>query len=275
MSSIQPFDFKGTAVRTVTYESGETWWVLKDVCDALALSNPSRVASRLEDDEISKFDLGPNSELGHGMNTEANIVNESGLYNVILRSDKPEARQFRKWVTGEVLPQIRQHGAYMTSEVIERTLTSPDYLIQLATQLKQEQQRRRAAEVQSVKQAARIDVLEPKAQALDDFTSTKHSYSLSDAAKILANGGRRIGQRVLVSYLLEIGWVFRSEGRLHPYQDRVDGGFLESRAYPTRVLNGKSKTFTPQTRVTTKGLASIWRKLYGKGITTADLGKAA
>ncbi|MFT8749568.1 MAG: phage antirepressor KilAC domain-containing protein [Bifidobacterium sp.] len=199
------------------------------------------------------------------------FIGEGDLYRLIASSKLPAAQEFESWIFDEVVPSIRRHGAYMSAEVIERTLTSPDYLIRLATQLKQEQERRKAAEIQSVRQAARIDALEPKAQALDDFTSTKHSYSLADAAKILANGGRRIGQNRLVTYLLDIGWLFRREGHLHPYGDRVDGGFLESRAYPTRILNGKSKTFTPQTRITTKGLASIWKKLYGQLPEASDI----
>lgn len=103
MNELQIFTYNGNEVRTVQH-NGETWWVLKDVCEVLELSNPSKVAERLEDDERSNFKLGRQGE--------AIIVNESGLYNVILRSDKPEAKPFRKWVTSEVLPSIRRTGTY-------------------------------------------------------------------------------------------------------------------------------------------------------------------
>lgn len=105
MNKLQIFTYNGNEVRTVQH-NGETWWVLKDVCKVLDLSNPSKVADRLEEDERSNFKLGRQGE--------AIIINESGLYNVILRSDKPEAKPFRKWVTSEVLPSIRKHGAYTT-----------------------------------------------------------------------------------------------------------------------------------------------------------------
>lgn len=111
---------------------------LADICKALELTNPTVVANRLDEEERTKLDLG---RAGN-----ATFINESGLYTVILRSDKKEAKQFRKWVTSDVLPTIRKHGAYMTDEIIEKTLTGPDYLIQLATTLKEERQKRIDAE---------------------------------------------------------------------------------------------------------------------------------
>lgn len=104
MSDLQIFNYNGNEVRTIQ-KDGEPWWVLKDVCGVLGLKNPTMIAERLEDDEVTKFNLG-------GLSGETNIINESGLYNVILRSDKPEAKPFRKWVTSEVLPSIRKTGGY-------------------------------------------------------------------------------------------------------------------------------------------------------------------
>lgn len=103
MNELQTFTYNNSQVRTVE-KNGELWFVLKDVCDILGLSNPSRVAERLDEDERSNFKLGRQGEV--------NIISESGLYNVILRSDKPEAKPFRKWVTAEVLPAIRKTGSY-------------------------------------------------------------------------------------------------------------------------------------------------------------------
>lgn len=104
MNELQIFDYNGNEVRTVQ-KDGEPWWILKDVCGVLGLKNPTMIAERLEDDEVTKLNLG-------GLSGETNIINESGLYNVILRSDKPEAKPFRRWVTGEVLPSIRKTGSY-------------------------------------------------------------------------------------------------------------------------------------------------------------------
>ena len=100
---LQELGFEGRKVRSV-FIDGEPWWVLSDVCHILGLTNPTVVASRLDDDERSKFGLGRQGE--------AIVINESGLYAVIIRSEKPEAKRFRKWVTYEVLPEIRKHGEY-------------------------------------------------------------------------------------------------------------------------------------------------------------------
>jgi len=115
MNELQVFKYTATAeVRTVI-KDGAPWFVLKDVCDVLGLSNPTVVAARLDADEVTKFDLG-------GLSGEINIVNEPGLYNVILRSDKPEAKAFKRWVTHEVLPAIRKYGLYATPGTVEEML---------------------------------------------------------------------------------------------------------------------------------------------------------
>lgn len=107
MNELQIFNYNDKQVRTVE-QDGETWWVLKDVCDVLELSKTTRVAERLDDDEVNQTHLTDSL----GRNQKTYIINESGLYSVILRSDKPEAKPFRKWVTSEVLPSIRKNGGY-------------------------------------------------------------------------------------------------------------------------------------------------------------------
>lgn len=112
------------------------------MCKVLEISNSRNVSSRLETDEkgVTLVDT-------LGGTQQMTVINESGLYAVILRSDKPQAKPFRKWVTNEVLPSIRKHGAYMTDHTLEQALTSPDFLIQLATQLKEEKEQRKQLEV--------------------------------------------------------------------------------------------------------------------------------
>ena len=107
MKELQIFNYSDKQVRALL-KGNQPWWVLKDVCDILGLTNPSVVADRLDEDERAKFDLGRQGE--------TTIINESGLYNVILRSDKPEAKPFREWVTGEVLPTIRKTGGYVGND---------------------------------------------------------------------------------------------------------------------------------------------------------------
>lgn len=129
-------------IRTVTVNENPMF-CLTDVCKALEIQNATDVAKRLDDDEVTRFNLG-------GKSGETNFVNESGLYSVILRSDKPNAKKFRKWITAEVLPSIRKHGIYATDNVIDNILNNPDFGIQLLTRLKEE----RAARVEAEKKNA-------------------------------------------------------------------------------------------------------------------------
>lgn len=116
----------------------EPMFCLIDVCRALGMSNPTMVAQRLDEDERTKLDLGRAGE--------TNFITESGLYAVILRSDKPNAKKFRKWVTSEVLPSIRKHGAYATKDTIDKIISNPDYGIMLLQNLKEEREKREEAE---------------------------------------------------------------------------------------------------------------------------------
>lgn len=113
MNELQTFTYNNSQVRTVE-KNGEPWWVLKDVCDILGIANATQAATRLDEDERSMFNIGRQGEV--------NIISESGLYNVILRSDKPEAKPFRKWVTAEVLPAIRKTGAYNAKDKPSKSL---------------------------------------------------------------------------------------------------------------------------------------------------------
>ena len=107
MNDLQVLFYEGNKVRMVEM-NGEPWWVLKDVCDVLALTEPHRVATRLDEDDRTQMTVTDSL----GRNQDTTVVNESGLYNVIFRSDKPEAKKFKRWVTHEVLPSIRKTGGY-------------------------------------------------------------------------------------------------------------------------------------------------------------------
>ena len=267
MTSIQPFDFKGTPVRTITYETGLTWWVLKDVCDALNLSNPTMIAQRLDDDEQSKID--PKSGLGSVSNTPVNIVNEAGLYKIILRSDKPEAKEFQRWVTHEVLPQIRRTGGYVPTDAgdDEKTILAKAVLIG-----------QRTMEMQKLtiqQQQSRLDTVEPKAKALDDLTNTEHLYTLTEAAQLLNNGGEGFGLKRLTNWLRANKWIRRENKGNAPYQDKIDNGLLTTKAYKARFNpeNGDYQTFTPKILVTAKGVARLYKQIYG--IDKASMEQAA
>ena len=156
-----------------------------------------------------------------------------------------------------MLPSIRKHGAYMTERTVERILSDPDTLIRLATDLKHEREARKQAEQQ-------IQVLEPKAQALDTFTSVEGSRSINDAAKILTNHGVRVTGKRLRGWMAEHGWIFRREGHWVAYAHTIHAGLLKMREYETSGVhtNGERFAFAPQVRVTRKGLEALHRKLF-------------
>ena len=263
---VQPFDFKGHQVRTLTFETGQTWWVLKDVCDVLGIKNATDVAKRLDQDEVTRFNLG-------GLSGESNIVNEAGLYKIVLRSDKPEAREFQRWVTHDVLPSIRRHGAYMSEDVVERTLSDPDYLIRLATALKDERAARAVAEKQ-------VCELQPKAKALDLLADASGSYSVAEAAKMLSGAGCAMRVRDLADWLSSHGWACRRDGHWVASQERVKNGHLMMRAYQStgRLKDGSPFAFAPQVRVTAKGLSLIARHVSQDrldAVQSKDLRRAA
>lgn len=172
-NQLQLFNFKGNKVRAVTID-GETCFVAADVTSILGLTNTTVALSRLDDDERSKFNLGRQGEV--------NVVNEYGLYELIIASRKPEANEFKRWITHDVIPTIRKHGAYMTSAKIEEVLTDPDTIIKLATQLKQEREGRLLAERQNA-------VNRPKVLFADAVSVSDTPILIGELAKILKQNG--------------------------------------------------------------------------------------
>jgi anti-repressor protein len=138
-TSLKVFDFDGRRVRIVE-KDGQPWWVAKDVCEVLGIINSRDALSALDDDEkshVGKTDISPEyADMLNIPNRGINVVNESGLYTLITRSNKPESRKFRKWVTSEVLPSIRRYGGYLGNRKIEEVLTDLDTIIRLALNIK-------------------------------------------------------------------------------------------------------------------------------------------
>lgn len=133
-NQIQPFDFNGIQVRVLTDEHGNPWFLGADVCAILGTAT-NHIREYLDADEITNIRT---TDIAQNGGKAPVFVSESGLYSLVLRSRKPEAREFKRWVTHEVLPSIRKHGAYMTESTLEKAVTEPDFLIRLATQIKQE-----------------------------------------------------------------------------------------------------------------------------------------
>lgn len=171
-------------VRVTMNENNEPMFCLADVCVVLGLT-PSKVAQRLEEDVLSKYPL----ETPCGIQ-QVNFVNEDGLYDAILDSRKPEAKKFRKWVTSEVLPSIRKHGVYMTENTLEKALLSPDYLIQLATKIKEEQQMRILAEEKIQRQAK---IIQHKSDVIEGLVDDLPLAELRQRVNQIVRYGRNKG----------------------------------------------------------------------------------
>ena len=174
-------------VRTITTDS-ETWFIAGDVCRILGIMNTTQAMQRVDEDERSMFNIGR-----QGM---AAVVNESGLYNLIMSSRKPEAKQFKKWVTSEVLPSIRKHGMYAMDELIN----NPDLAIKALTALKEE--REKNAKLEAVNEE-----LKPKAQLADAVTGSPYTISVGEMAKILNQNGVDIGQNRFYKWLRANGYI--------------------------------------------------------------------
>lgn len=241
-------------IRTVT-KNNEPWFVAIDVCNALELSNPTVVVGRLDEDERTKFNLGR-----QGM---TNIVSEYGLYNLILASRKKEAKKFKRWITHEVIPSIRKHGAYMSSEVIEKTLSDPDYLIRLATNLKEEKAKRALAEAQ-------IERDKPKVLFADTVSSSNKSCLVGELAKLISQEAirrgeinKKIGQNNLFAWMRSNGYLCKSgERKNQPLQQYVEQGLFELKKGTYVDANGVN-VLTTTTKVTGKGIIYFINKFLG------------
>lgn len=216
MNDITIFNHLGNDIRVMTDAQGEPLFVLKDVCDALEIGNPREVVRRLDGDCVSLADVTDNL----GRLRQTNVVNEAGLYEVIIRSDKPEAKAFRRWVTGEVLPSIRKHGMYATPATIEDMIANPDMAIQLLTTLKEERAARAKAE-------AEVEAQRPVAALGKAIETAEGDLTPSAFGKILSKTIKDMGPNKFCRWLLDNNFAFRNgQGKIIPMQDAVNRGIL-------------------------------------------------
>ena len=251
-AEIQTFHFNSATLRTMTDTAGDPWFVAKDVCDILGLENSRKATAELDPDEKNTVTIRD----GIAGNPNKTIISEPGLYKLIMRSRKPEAKAFQRWITHEVLPSIRKHGIYATETTIDQILANPDFGIRLLTDLKKERARRIEAETQ-------VRELEPKAKALDDFTNVPDTLLVREAAKLLSNAGAPIGEKQLREWLSQHDWTYRHAGTWWAASERVKAGHLvmvESRTYG-RHKNGSTFAFAPTVKITRKGLALLHTRL--------------
>ena len=229
------------SVRTTDID-GVPYFVGKDIAVILGYKNPQE-AIRTHIDEADK---GVSEILTPGGTQKVPVINESGLYSLILSSKMPKAREFKHWVTSEILPSIRKHGAYMTDEALHRAITEPDFLIKLATELKQEQEKRRQLE-------SKIEQDRPKIVFADAVEVAKTSILVGDLAKILKQNGLNIGQNRLFERLRNEGYLIKGGERKNmPTQAAMEMKLFEVKESTVSNPDGTIR-ITKTTKVTGKG----------------------
>lgn len=255
MNELQVFNYGTNNVRTVHVDN-EPWFVLTDVCSVLGLGTPSRVAERLDEDDVSLTHI--TDSLGRKQSTT--IINESGLYTVILKCKKPEAKPFRKWVTSEVLPSIRKHGAYMTAPTIENIISNPEFGIQLLTTLKSEQDKRKALELENAQQKHLLLEAQPKLEYVDKILSTTNAINITQIAKDYGMGGAKMNK-----ILCDLGIQYKMNGQWLLHSKYANKGYTKSKTNYYEDDHGE-KCSRLHTRWTQKGRLFLYKKLKANNI---------
>jgi anti-repressor protein len=228
-------------------KDGEIYWVLKDVCESLGINNSKMVASRLDENEKAGVSLTDLSSNGTRQKRAFTMINEPGLYKVILRSDKPEAKNFMNWVTHEVLPAIRRHGAYISSGKLEELMQSPDTWVKLIRTLQQERREKTMLKAKIKKDKAKVTF----ATAVE---ASKDGILIRELAKILKGNGVNVGQNRLFTKLRKDGFLIRQEGSDYnsPTQKAMELGLFKIKETAFTEPDGKV-TLRRTAKVTGKG----------------------
>ena len=244
MSDLQLFQNPEFGRVRIVEVNGEAWMVGKDVAEALGYAKAQNAIAAHVDEEDRK--VAP-IQGTLGGTQEMTIINESGLYSLVLSSKLPNARKFRRWVTTEVLPTVRKHGAYMTPETLQAAILNPDTMIQLCQQLKAEQEHSRQLEAEN---AAML----PKAVFADAVSASKSSILVGELAKLLRQNGVDTGEKRLFHWLRQNGYLIKRNGADHnmPTQRSIEQGLFVIKE--TTVCHSDGHTTISKTpKVTGKG----------------------
>lgn len=255
-TEITNYDFHGNSVRVLTDQDDAPWFVGKDVCDVLGYLNASKALADHVDDE-DKLNNESLSSLGQRGGW---LINESGLYSLVLSSKLPGAKKFKRWVISEVLPSIRKHGAYMTAGTIEKVLLNPDTIIKLATDLKEEQQKRKLLE-------AKVEEDKPKVLFAEAVSTAKTSILVGELAKLLKQNGVDIGQNRLFRWMRQNGYLVRRQGNDFnmPTQKSMDMGLFEIKE--TAVTHADGHVHVSKTpKVTGRGQQYFVNKFLSEAV---------
>lgn len=251
MSDLQLFQNPEFGRVRIVEVNGEAWMVGKDVAEALGYSNPQKAIR----DHVDEDDKTVNESFTVN-GTQGALINESGLYSLVLSSKLPNARKFRRWVTTEVLPTVRKHGAYMTPETLQAAILNPDTMIQLCQQLKAEQEHSRQLEAENAALVVENQIAAPKAEYFDALVDRNLLTNFRQTAKELG-----VKERDFVSFLLSHKYLYRDRsGKLLPYASKNDGLFEIKECF-----NDKSGWKGTQTLITPKGRETFRLLCVGSG----------
>ena len=261
-NEMQRFDFKGAALRTLTDEAGEPWFVLKDCMNILDLGNPTETVKMFDEDEFSTAEVIDSI----GRRQQAYIISEPGLYRLVMRSRKPEAKEFQRWVTHEVLPQIRRTGGYIPTDAGDDDMTILAKAVMIGQRTMEAQKRKIAA------QQTRIVELEPKARFADAVAASDDTCLVGELAKMLLQNGIPVGQNRLFRLLRAEGYLGKSgSNRNMPTQRAMDLGLF--RIKETTVTHADGHTTVSRTpKVTGKGQRYFIDRYGGRAQPSLEAG---
>jgi anti-repressor protein len=246
MNELKAFNHPMFGELHVLVKNGKELFPAADVANKLGYSNPHDAINKHCRSEGIAF----HEVLSNGGPQQKKFISEGNLYRLIAKSKLPSAEKFESWVFDEVLPSIRKHGAYMTENTLEKALTSPDFLIQLATQLKEEQSKRFVAEQTIQKQ-------QPLVSFAESCMASDRSLLVRELAKLVSKQGILIGERRLYQKLRDWRLIFLAKNE--PYQEYIDRGYFE---VSQGVKENEKGSFTwLTTRITPKGQAYIINRL--------------
>ena len=238
----------------VVERDGAPWFVGKDVAELLGYADPNKAVAMHVDSE-DKLNDKTSSSLGQRGGW---LINESGVYSLILSSKLPKAKQFKRWVTSEILPAIHKHGAYMTEETLEKALTSPDFLIRLATELKDEKEKRKQAE-------ADLEAAKPKMLFADAVSASDNTILVGDLAKLIKQNGQPLGQKRLFNWMRENGYLIKRQGADYnsPTQKAMELGLFKIKETAITHADGHV-SISKTVKVTGKGQTYFVNKFLGQ-----------
>lgn len=240
------------SVRTLMINDAP-YFVGKDIAEILGYADPNKAIAMHIDDE-DKLNDKTASSLGQRGGW---LINESGLYSLILSSKMPNAKKFKHWVTAEVLPSIRKHGAYMTQETLEAAIMNPDMMIKLCTALKNEQNRNKVLQAANASLTVDNQIMKPKADYFDELVDRNLLTNFRDTAKQL-----HVGERKFIKFLLEKKYIYRDKrGKLKPYANKYEDLFDVK-----EFTNDKTGFCDTQTLITPKGRETFRLLLLKAGI---------